>query len=199
MDNAIDFEKKPRSVRSDALRHVFNKYNTLLVLCLRAKERAIGDKTGKYLLDLGLDIVGQKKNREHSIAKYFDTLQKDLEDNAILNLVATFEKLIFNQIPQTTNRSKEILASHYGRQEPFSSSIPAFVKSKQDINNLSGIQNILSGSIPVTLENKLRDIFEYRHRIAHGRRFGKDASLTVPETLKSLDETLAAVLGEAGV
>jgi len=196
MDNRIDFEKPSRTVRSSALRRVFNQYNTLLILCLKARERALSDKNGKYLLALGLDIVGQKKKREDSISAYFDILQKELEDNAILNLVATFEKLVFDQIPQATTRFKNILVSHYEQQEPFSSSVQAFVKNKQDINNLTGIQNILSGSISVTLENKLRDIFRYRDRIAHGRRFGKDSSLTVFETLESLDETLAVVSGE---
>ncbi|MEA1967033.1 MAG: hypothetical protein U9N77_02275 [Thermodesulfobacteriota bacterium] len=137
------FDKINRTVKSEDLLHVYNKHNTMLVLCIRAKERAITDKNGKFLRDLELDIVGQKKTkRDHKIKEYFDRIQKDLEDNTILNLVATFEKLIFHKIPITINNSKDILSSRYNENEPFASFIKSFVKSPQDINNLSAIVKI---------------------------------------------------------
>ena len=136
----------------------------------------------------------KKKKRESIIKGYFDGVQKDIEDNAILNLVATFEKLIFNKIPAATNNSKQILASNYVFNDPFSSSIQSFVKTHEDINNISGVLSILSGNISVTLENKLREIIEYRNRIAHGKRFGKESLLSVSEILEKLDETIEIAL-----
>ena len=197
MDRRIEFEKITRTIKSDELLHVFDKYKTLLILCLKAKEHALADKTGKYLIDIALDIVGKKKQkRENSIKEYFDTVQKDLEDNVILNLVAKFEKLVFTILPTAINNSKIILNSHYIGHEPFASSIKSFVKNTQDINNISGILNILSGSISVTTENRLKEIVDYRHRIAHGKRFGKESQLTVLEVLETLDETLELVFSK---
>ncbi len=194
MDIRIDCEKRTRTIKSKELIRIFNKHNMLLILCIKAKNRAVADKTDKYLTNLGLDSFRKKKkNRENMIKDYFDTVQKDLEDNTILNLVAAFEKLVFDSIPVAINQSKEILNNHYNKVEPFSSAIKALVKSTQDINNISGIQNILSGNIPVTLENKLKEIIDYRNRIAHGKRFGKNSKLTVWETLEKLDEVLEVV------
>ncbi len=189
------FEKRTKTIKSEELLHVFNKHNTLLTLCIKAKERAVADKTDKYLTDLGLNLIGKKtKDRKNMIKEYFDTVQKDLEDNTILNLVASFEKIVFNNIPIAINHSQKILKSHYKESEPFSSSIKSFVKSTQDINNISGIQNVLSGNISAALNNKLKEIIDYRHRIAHGKRFGRDSMLTVSETLEKLDEILEIVL-----
>lgn len=195
MDIREKFNKKIRTVKAEDLLHVYNKYNTLLTLCIKAKERAIADKTDKYLRELGLDIVGKKKKqRDDMIKEYFDRVQKDLEDNTILNLVATFEKLIFNNIPTAINNSKEILNTHYSNQDPFSSSIKSFVKSTQDINAVSAIQGILSGHISTSLGKNLKEIIDYRNRIAHGKRFGKESQITVSETLERLDEVLKVVV-----
>lgn len=194
MDIGERFNKQSRTVKTKDLLHVYNKHNTLLTLCVKAKERAIADKTGKYLRELGLDILGQKKKqREGMIKDYFDGVQKDLEDNTILNLVATFEKLIFNNIPEAINNSKEILNTHYSNQAPFSSSIKSFVKNMQDINAVSAIQGILSGHISTSLGNTLKEIIDYRNRIAHGKRFGKESQITISETLEMLDEVLEVV------
>ena len=194
MDIGERFNKQSRTVKTKDLLHVYNKHNTLLTLCVKAKERAIADKTGKYLRELGLDILGKKKKqREGTIKDYFDGVQKDLEDNTILNLVATFEKLIFNNIPEAINNSKEILNTHYSNQAPFSSSIKSFVKNTQDINAVSAIQGILSGHISTSLGNTLKEIIDYRNRIAHGKRFGKESRITISETLEMLDEVLEVV------
>jgi len=195
MDVREKFDKKIRTVKAEDLLHVYNKYNTLLTLCINAKERAVADKTDKYLRGLGLDIVGKKKKqREDSIKEYFDRVQKDLEDNTILNLVATFEKLIFNDIPTAINNSKELLNANYRNQDPFSSSIKSFVKDTQDINAVSAIQGILLGNISTSLGNNLKEIIDYRNRIAHGKRFGKESQITVSETLERLDEVLEVVV-----
>ncbi len=161
-------------------------------LCINAKERATSDKTNGFILNLGIvDIIGlPKKNRENLIKEYFDKIQKDIEENTILNLVATFEKLIFNKIPPTIHHSKQLLSSNYSDQSPFSSSITSFVKDSRDINNISAIQAILTGSISVTLERKLKEIIDQRNRIAHGKRFGQESDLTVNETIEKLDEVM---------
>jgi len=194
MDRSIEIENKNRTIKSLDLLRVYSKYNTLLLLCIKARNRAVADKTNKYLTGLGFDIIGRKKkSREKLINEYFNTVQKDLEDNTILNLVATFEKSVFNNVPTAINQSKDILQSHYSAFEPFSSSIKSFIKSTQDINNISGIQKLLSGNIPMALENKLKEIIDYRNRIAHGKRFGKNSLLTVWETMEKLDEVLEVV------
>ncbi len=194
MDSQIKFDKTARTVKSKELLDVFKKYNTLLMLCTKAQERAISDKTDKYLKDLGLDIIGQKKNqRENKIREYFDSIQRDLEDNTILNLVAIFEKIIFYKIPIAIDNSKKILTRHYDEHNPFSASIESFIKSTQDINKISDIQAILSNNISVTLGNKLKEIIDYRNRIAHGKRFGKETQLTIHQILEILDEVLESI------
>lgn len=190
------YEQITRTVKSDELLKVFNNHSIVLTLCLNAKDRAISDKTGKYLEELNIkNIIGKRKTKRNDVInEYFDEIQKDLKDNAILSLVATFEKLVFYKIPTTIDSSKKILSSEYINHDPFSSSIKSFVKSTQDINNMSAIIGILSGSISVTLERKLKEIIDYRNRIAHGRRFGKESNLSVKETLERLDEVLESVI-----
>jgi len=185
------FQTKYGTVKSDELLQIYNQYNTLVKLSPQAQERSISDKSDRYINTLGLDIIGGKrKNRSNLINDYFDTLQKDLYDFAVLNFVATFEKLIFNRIALAEQASKSILASNYETSAPFATSIKSFVKSKQDINNMSGVLNILSGAISTTLRNKLKEIIDYRNRIAHGKRFGKETDLTVLEIMTCLDEVL---------
>ncbi len=186
-----EFQTQYGTVKSEEFLQIYNQYNTLIKLSLQAQERSISDKSDKYINTLGLDIIGGKrKNRSNLINDYFDTLQKDLYDFAVLNLVATFEKMIFNRVSLAEQKSKTILASSYEMSAPFATSIKSFVKSKQDINNMSGVLNILSGTISTTLRNRLKEIIDYRNRIAHGKRFGKETDLTVLEIMACLDEVL---------
>lgn len=190
----MKYEKKTIVTKSKDLGAIYHKHKVLLSICLKSKERAISDKNEKYISSLGIYIERKKKkNREKYINEYFDNLQKELTDNAILCLVATFEKLIFNKIPFVIETAKETLADNYDNGNPFSKTIKSFVKDTNNINKISDIQNLLIGNISMRLSNKLKEIIDYRHRIAHGRRFGQDTLLTVDEVLESLNEVINLV------
>jgi hypothetical protein len=197
MDNGLNYSKKERIIKSEILLKVFDRYELLFNLCANAKMRSLSDKSDNYMRKLGLDIVGKKKikkKRNSLINEYFDVLQKDLEDSAVLNLVAVFESIAFNNIPSVVDKSKKKLSSHYIQSDPFSSSVKSFVKSTQDIKNISTIVDILSGNIPISLENDLKKIIDYRNRIAHGKRFGSTSDLSVRATIEKLDEVLESVI-----
>lgn len=195
MASTLEYAKQERTIKSKALRDTYDYHLVQIDIATKAKDRALSDKTDKYLRGLGLSIVGaKKKNRDDAIKEYFDGMQKILEDNAIVNLVAVFEKVTFDSLNLATDDAKRLLDANYDEDMPFSSCITALVKTKDDVNNLSGLHSLASGTMSTSLAKDLKDIIEYRNRVAHGKRFGREIGKTVKDVLETLDEALLIVM-----
>jgi len=54
------------------------------------------------------------------------------------------------------------------------------------------------GKSNIPLVARLTEIINYRNRLAHGKRFGQETTLTLEETLSVLDEILEIIDGDAG-
>lgn len=194
MAPTLEYSKRERAINSKDLLDTYEYYLVQIDLATKAKDRALSDKTNKYILDLGLSIVGaKKKNRDDAIKEYFDNMQKILEDNVIVNMVAVFERLTFESLNLATDNARKVLKENYREDKPFSSSVAALVKTKDDINNLSGIHSLATGSMTTSLAKDLKEIIEYRNRVAHGKRFGNETTKTVKDVLEVLDEALTII------
>ncbi len=65
-----------------------------------------------------------------------------------------------------------------------------FVKTSKDIDKLSIIKTIVSPKLPEELSTKFAEVVEFRNRLAHGKRFGKQSLMSFDEIAQTLDDVL---------
>ncbi len=194
----IEYKKFTPAIGSTALLRAYELYMIQVDLATHAKDRALDDKSNRYLLKLGLDIAGKPRGsrREDLIQDYFDGMQRIIMDNAVLNLVAVFEKEVHALATQASGRAKQVVGRHYDSNQPYAASIENFVKNaNEDINNLKGFCEIADACMSRSLSSDLNEIINYRNRLAHGKRFGKEIGKSVQEVLETLDQALATIRG----
>jgi len=177
-----------------ALKKCYDNYNFLLNLLTHARLRALSDKSNKFIKDYKIPIVFKKKaKREKNIEDYFAALEQDIIDNTFINLVATFERIVFSKLPNAIGLIRNIVEENYPQESPFHLTIRSFIKDANEINNLATVQKMLSGKISESLSEQLDDIISYRNRVAHGKRFGEDTDLTLEDVLKILSEIVQKI------
>jgi hypothetical protein len=176
---------------NDELLQCYRNFVVLRNLCVSGRERALGDKSDNFLRHHKIPTAGlKKKDRKETIENYFDSLQQQIFDNSFVDLVATFERIIFIKIGNSSGLLRRIVKENYSAQYPFSIAIEGFIKDSNTINRLSSIQKILDGGISNYLSEQLKNIIDYRNRITHGKRFGSETTLTMKKTLEILNEIL---------
>ncbi|MDM8552910.1 hypothetical protein QUF72_22715, partial [Desulfobacterales bacterium HSG2] len=69
-----------------------------------------------------------------------------------------------------------------------------FIKTKDDIHNLSGIRKILESQLSKKLNEELKEITEHRNWLSHGERddVGKQSSLRI----KDIYDILTDIIGK---
>lgn len=176
---------------NDELLQCYSNFIVLRNLCISGKERALADKSDNFLRHHKIPAAGlKKKGRKETIENYFDSLQQQIFDNSFVDLVATFERIIFIKIGNSSGLLRRIVKENYSAQYPFSIAIEGFIKDSNTINRLSSIQKILDGGISNYLSEHLKNVIDYRNRITHGKRFGSETTLTMKKTLEILNEVL---------
>ncbi len=181
------------------LKKCHEDYLVLKNICEKAGHRAISDGSGKYLFDIGLPYAAKKTgDRKKVTEEYFEGIQEKLFESAFLEMVAVFERIVFKKLDNAVGEAEKVLTKNYGRSCPFHSSIRRFVRSPSDVNNLRGARDIMYGKSNIPLAVRLAEITNYRNRLAHGKRFGQETTLTLEETLSVLDEILGIIDGNAG-
>jgi len=183
---------------NDSLKNVLDKYLCLKRICEKAQERA-SDKTSgaKFIQQIGLPVMGKKVKRQSSIhvKEYFDEeLLQSILDYAFLEIVATFEKMFFLKIDNASGEIRRVVKDHYLASAPLSSLSRSFVKNKDDISSIAGIEKLLDGKISVRLSGKLSAIREHRNWIAHGKRsVGNSSTMSIQEVHDVLQEVWQTV------
>lgn len=192
MDRSAIRQKEAEDALEPELRNCYDNHLVLLNLIASAERRAIADKSEKFSSDHGIPLSGRKGKvpRRKEILVYFNNLRKQVSDNAFVEMVATFERIVFTKIGNATGLTRKIVREHYERGNPFHIAIISFIKSSDEINRLSSLYNILHGRIPNDLSDSFEEIISYRNRVAHGKRFGEDTHLT----LQDVSETLGKIL-----
>ncbi|RLC10006.1 MAG: hypothetical protein DRI57_21080 [Deltaproteobacteria bacterium] len=194
-----DFSRPLRVTMNKDLKKCYEDYLVLKNICEKARQRAISDGSGKYLFDIGFPHAAEKaKNRKKVIGEYFEEIQEKLFESNFLKIVAVFEKIVFKKLGNAAGEAEKVLNKNYGRSHPFHSSIRRFVRSPSDVNNLRGVRDIMYGESNIPLAAKLGEIINYRNRLAHGKRFGQETTLTLEESLSVLNEILETIDGELG-
>ncbi|HGY12062.1 MAG TPA: hypothetical protein ENK36_06835 [Desulfobacterales bacterium] len=142
----------------------------------------------------------RKKRREDAVDDYFDSLQKQIKEYCILDMITTFEQVVFAKIDNAYGEIKSTVKKEYKKRgskdkpAPLYNSAPAFIKTKADIHNLSGAKKLLEKQISQKSFNDLTEIIEYRNWLSHGKRntVGKYSKLSLDEIyeifVKILDE-----------
>ena len=194
MDRLADYQKKNLEIFNEDLSDCYNNYLVMLKICLMAKDRALSDKSNKYIFSLGGKLLGNTTtNRSKDIEIFFDNLQQDLIDSYFISIVATFENIIFSKIPKAVGDTRKIVKNNYDENGPFGSVIGRFIKATNDFKNLSNIKELLRGKIPSNLFDVFDEIVNYRNRIAHGKRFGEETTLNLEDLIYNLDNIIQSV------
>ncbi len=161
-------------------------------ICRYAVDASKRNKSNTFLSkQLRFPIVaGQKKRKRDFGTRYFKELQDQLFDSMYLEIVATFEGIVSARIGTAVGTARTLIKQHYPDDKPFHKSISGFVKQPNQLDNLSGVRNLLERKLPPELGDRLKQIVEYRDHIAHGRRFGKTTDLSIEEVAATLEDVL---------
>jgi len=100
-----------------------------------------------------------------------------------LDVVTTFERIVFQRIDNALGEAGQILKTKYpGGARPFPLAAEKFLQDKEKMR-LADAQQLLNAPIPQGLREDLREVVNERNRLAHGGRF-----VEPPAAAKSLDE-----------
>lgn len=180
---------------SRELRKSLNRYSDLKNICLHVQNRVKADNNGKFLRTVQLTILAeQTKNRKNDEEEFFDDIKSKLSEFCFLDIVSTFEKLVFKKLENALGNARSIVKKKYSPKDPFGICVASFIKNKDDIRYLGGLSHFLEGKLPKDLQTKLGEIIVYRNQLAHGERSGEAIELTLDETV----EILEAILDKVG-
>ena len=118
-----------------------------------------------------------------------DKMVRSIEELIVLGLVADFEKMVFDNVENASGAISKIVKEKY-INGAFKDCSTGFVKTIRDIDKLSIIKEILSPKLPKELSDQFKEIVEFRNRLAHGKRFGKDSLLSFDDIALILDDVL---------
>ena len=174
---------------------MFEKYICLIKICEYAQERATNKASGTdFIQRFALPLQQAKVTSKAfvQIKEYFDEqLQQTIVDYALLDMVATFEKMLFLRIDNASGEIKRMVTEKYKAPAPLAKMSAAFIKDQADVYNLAGVTALLEGKIPPRLVSQLAAIREHRNWLAHGKRsVGQPSTLTIHEVYKILQEIL---------
>ncbi|MCP4104248.1 MAG: hypothetical protein GY749_01710 [Desulfobacteraceae bacterium] len=184
----------------ETLEETYQKYVSWMKIYESAKERTQRDKNfAPKVIPPG---KSKKTPYEHQIiADYFDQLYTEITELYILNIITTFERMVFNKIDNAYGVIKDIVTVEYNKRyskkdkpAPLYHSAVSFIKVKEDIHNLSGARKVLEKQITEELSEDLKEIIEYRNWLSHGKRrnVGEASILTIEQIkeilMKIIDE-----------
>jgi hypothetical protein len=173
------------------LEDTYNRYCCITKIVSNAQERSLADPSGKFISMIGLPLFSKKsKDLRGDIRKYFDEVQGKTIDSCFLDLVAIFERSMFNSIGNASGEIKSIVKAKYEKPSPFHMASDFFVKKQEDIYNLSGVKNMIAEKLPKSAAERLSEILEHRNWLAHGKRIGKQSTISVDELYECLKEIL---------
>ncbi len=181
---------KEGSSAKEALDDILHAYNAMKEICNAAKNRIHANQHN----DFAKKIIPSKFLSKGKADTYFDSLEKKVEEHFIMDIVATFERVVFDRIGTACGEIENIVKDECNQREkngaafPLYESAPNFIKDKEDINNLSGIKNLLK----IPRKKKLEEIINHRNWISHGKRagVGKSSNSRIQDMHKELTDIL---------
>ena len=147
------------------LDNIYGLYQSLIQICDAAIERSKRDWS--FTIEVISPKAPKKKqNKNKLIDDHFDTVKSKIEELYILDLITTFEQIMFEKIINTSGEIKKMVKYQFERrlkdynnnnQKKDKSialvkSAVSFIKNKEDIHNLSGAKKII--------ENQMKSEFQ---------------------------------------
>lgn len=143
-----------------------------------------------FLNTIGFPYVNQSiKDRKALVNSKMEEMVNSMDELIVLGLVSDFEKIVFDRLENASGEISKIVKEKY-KGVPFNKFSLDFVKTAKEIDKLSVIKSIISPKLPVELVEKFAEVVEFRNRLAHGKRFGKQSMLTYDEIAQTLDDVL---------
>ena len=189
----------------ETLEELFQLYEASKVICDDAKKKVIRGDTS-FAIRIFPDSpktkkMLQRRDKQDFIDEHFDTLKRKIAEHYMLNIIATFERMVFARIDNAYGEIKNIVRDEYDKRRsrkdratPLYHSATAFVKDRDDIRNLSGSRRILENQISQESSEELDKIIAHRNWLSHGKRedVGCDSNLNAEEVyeilIKLIDE-----------
>ena len=189
----------------EILKEIFESYESMKVICdaaesrIKRGDRRFGEKSGVI-------PKSKKKDKEKDTEAHFDSLCERIEEHYALELISTFEGLVFDRFGDTAGVIRKVVKSGYERMRknhkptPLYHSASSFIKNKEDIRSLSGASSILEKQISEELHEELEEIIDYRNWLSHGKNYGKREGIKEPGVkpeIKDIYNILIRIVEEA--
>ena len=186
------------------LDEVIARHKAVTTILNLTQQRALSGISGfDFLLKIDeqkhyeLKKIKGADERSRKIKAYFDSLKDLLEENMLVCLVASFEKDVFDRLGDVISNASEALIHDRDRESRVTRLRQSLLKNKDDIFDISGVKKVLHNQLSANLQAQLTNIIEYRHHLAHGKRFSKHSSAIgcgeAYETLKGVFEGTVAI------
>ncbi len=181
------------------LEEIYQLYLSSIEIYDYAQDRA---KSDDKIADKFKIASKNQKNQKKLIQKHFDKLKTDIKEFYILNIITTFEKIIFKKIQHARGDIKKIIDKGYERRIKnnekvyFHHSAKFFIKSDTDIFSLGGAIKLLENQIKSKqqLFNDLKKIREHRDYLSHGKRsIGEQSKFSIEEIKDKLIEIINSI------
>lgn len=167
----------------EIIEKIVQSYESLKKICNDARERTKRDNSFAVQI-IPFQKSKKTEDKEKIIYKYFDSLHEKIAEHYIIELIATFEQVIFKRIDNAYGEINTILSTEYAKRQQKRQAAPlyrctnAFIKNKEDIRNLGGASKILENQLSKKSIDELDEIIKYRNWLTHGKReVGKNSSL----------------------
>lgn len=170
------------------LEDVYQLYLSSIEIYNYAQDQAKKDYSVAHKFNI--QPKSNKKKYLNAIQQHFDRLKTDLEEFYILNIITTFEGIVFRRIQQTRGDIEKIIDKRYGQRIKdkekiyFHRSAKSFLKSDKDIFSLGRAIKLLEKQIKdIKLFDDLEKIRDHRDYLSHGKRInvGKESQFSIEE------------------
>lgn len=182
---------------ANELEEIYQRYQSSIEIYNHAQQRVESDIrfAGNYNI-----ILKNKGKQKQRIKDHFDKLKTESKEFYILNMITTFENIMFRKIQQARGEIEKIIKKGYKNNNTlsFSHSALSFIKTDKDIYSLYGVKVILEKQlkrIDPPLFNDLTEIINHRDFLSHGKRFTDKAEsiFTITEIKDKLIKIVTCV------
>lgn len=156
---------------SDELSDCLRRYHLLQQIRSQSRTRVLAQPAGEY----SRSLLGNEKIDGGRINQIFDDADEALRDLFIVELVATFERVIFGLAGTAIGEFRRAV-DLVPERTPFYEFRARFIFTAESIGNLGGMREILK-DLCVNFD-RIRVIVEYRDWVAHGKRFARKPSIS---------------------
>lgn len=179
------------TINNEELRETFNHLLTIENILTKEVRQIKGNKSyiDKIVPDHLMKVYSQK---DRNAVIFADKLTQTAYENAILTLVATFERITFAKYKTTYGTIKTLVIDNAVKPLAYYKARENFVYGNLD--KLSGLIKLIEGHLSTDLAQKLNTIKHHRNYIAHGKNTEPPISeMKLDDIAKTLDEVIREI------